>query len=119
MADAIIALTSNLAMKNRQRIEFDSEVVRRRRHPKCPTRISNSKLSECTPLASPRGYLFQFRDAQIAKTQIRRRIVTLDAERPGAELAAVAGVVVFRPRIGPIDDRIAVDPRRDVPAVRR
>ena len=28
MADAIIALTANLAMKHRQRIEFEDEVVR-------------------------------------------------------------------------------------------
>src|SRR5262249_48958434 len=58
-------------------------------------------------------------DADIAKAQVRGRVVALDAQRPFALLEPVPGVVVLLAVVGPVGHLVAVDPRRNVPPVGR
>src|SRR5260370_14981068 len=60
----------------------------------------------------------EFRDTEIAEAQIRRRIVPLDADVARFELAAGAGVVALGAVVVPVGDLHAVDPGRQVVAVR-
>ena len=56
----------------------------------------------------------QLDDADVAETQVRRRIVSLDADVPRFAAIADAGVVAGRADIGPIDPLDAVHPGREM-----
>src|SRR5438552_2370651 len=62
-------------------------------------------------------HLRQLRDPNVAKTQIRGRIVPLQADRSLLQPAALTGIVLERPIVGPVGHLNAVDPDRHVPAV--
>src|SRR5437762_9230800 len=62
--------------------------------------------------------LLQLRDPEILEAQVRRRIVPLDADVAGFELAAGAGVVALGAMIVPVGDLDAVDPGGQMVAVR-
>src|SRR5579862_5909787 len=81
-------------------------------------------LSECKQRShgamrtQSRKWLLEFRDAKILEAQIGGRIVPLNADVPRFELAAGASVIAFWPVVVPVGGLDAVDPGRQVVAVR-
>jgi hypothetical protein len=64
------------------------------------------------------GDSLQLGDPQIPEAQIRRRVVSLDANVTAFEPATRASVVAFRPVVVPVGDLNTIDPGRDVIAMR-
>src|SRR5262245_17670858 len=82
-----------------------------------PAPVTDRRLNEVVS-SRLRGGRRQLRNPDVAETQVGRRVVPLDADRPLLQAAAVARVVAELAVVGPVRDLDAVYPRGEVSAVR-